>query len=73
MKIDLTEADVRKVAGNSLRKKANAEKFLQQHGRQILNEMKVVLEEVLSNWVLDEEIDDDQVEDDEDDEEGDGE
>lgn len=66
MKIDLTPADLQKVAGNSLTKKTNAEAYLRKNKGRLIAAIRAAADEVLSDWVFDHEIDEPQVTDDED-------
>ena len=67
MKIDLTAADVQKLAGNSLTKKAAAEAYLKKNKSQLLAAIKEAAEEVISDWIFEHEIDEPQVKDDDED------
>jgi hypothetical protein len=57
MKIDLTAGDVQKAAGNSLRTKAKAEKFLKANKAKIAAAIMEAAKEVLEDWVFEHEID----------------
>ena len=65
MKIDLTAADLQKLAGNSLTKKANAEAYLKKNKGRLLAAIKEAAEEVIEDWIFEHEIDEPQVKDDE--------
>jgi hypothetical protein len=67
MKIDLTAADIQHVAGNSLRKKAEAEKYLRKHKSKITAAIIEAAREVIGDWVFEHEVSEPQVTDDEDD------
>lgn len=56
MKIDLTAADIQKIAGNSLTKKPNAEKFLKKHKAKLVAAMIEAANEIMEDWVFDHEI-----------------
>lgn len=67
MKIEIDPADVQVVAGNSLMKRENAEAFLRKNAALLKEAIKAAAQDVISEWVLDHEIDDPQVTDDDDD------
>lgn len=71
MKIEITAGDVQKVAGNGLTKKPAAEKFLKKNNRQLVAAIMEAAQEILEDWVFDEEIDHDPVSDEEDEEDDD--
>lgn len=66
MKIDLTAADVQRLAGNSLTKKANAEAYLKKNKSKLVAAIAEAAREVIEDWIFDHEIGEPQVTDDED-------
>lgn len=67
MKIDLTAADIQHAAGNSLRKKAEAEAFLKKHKSKITAAIIEAAKEVIGDWVFEQEINEPQVKDEDED------
>ena len=67
MKIDLTAADLQKLAGNSLTKKAAAEAYLKKNKSRLIAAIKEAADAVISDWIFEHAIDEPQVKDDEED------
>ena len=66
MKIDLTAADLQKLAGNSLTKKANAEAYLKKNKGRLIAAIREAADEVITDWIFEHEIDEPQVTDEDD-------